>query len=94
MRKLGLRSACCNPLTSPTSKSPTYRIPQSLATRPTLTTERTSLANPAEAAWAQGYKTGLNGKPDSLCPFKKGAAYQAWIEGWQTGAKARGDKPV
>jgi ribosome modulation factor len=51
------------------------------------------LANPAEAAWAQGYKTGLNGKPESLCPFKKGAAYQAWIEGWQTGAKARSDKP-
>jgi ribosome modulation factor len=50
------------------------------------------MANPTEHAWAQGYKTGLNGKPDSLCPFKKGMAHQAWMEGWQNGAKAHEEK--
>jgi ribosome modulation factor len=50
------------------------------------------MANPTEAAWSQGYKTGLNGKPESLCPFAKGPTQAAWKQGWDTGAKARSDK--
>lgn len=50
------------------------------------------MANPTETAWAQGYKTGLNGKPDTLCPFKKGALMQAWMQGWENGAKSRSEK--
>lgn len=50
------------------------------------------MANPIEQAWAQGHKTGLNGKPETLCPFKKGMAQQAWMQGWQEGAKAHAAK--
>lgn len=52
----------------------------------------TNMANPNDQAWAQGYKTGQNGKPDTLCPFKKGMQFQAWMQGWQEGAKAHAAK--
>jgi ribosome modulation factor len=50
------------------------------------------MANPNETAWAQGYKTGQNGKRESLCPYKKGGMFDAWMQGWQNGAKSRSAK--
>lgn len=50
------------------------------------------MANPTERAWEQGYKTGLNGKPESLCPYAKGPSHLAWTQGWQQGVKARSEK--
>jgi ribosome modulation factor len=47
------------------------------------------MANPQEKAWSDGYAAGKKGKPETVCPFKKGGFMAAWQEGWRNGMKAR-----
>ncbi|WEK44531.1 MAG: ribosome modulation factor [Candidatus Sphingomonas colombiensis] len=47
------------------------------------------MANPQEKAWSDGFAAGKRGRPESVCPYKKGGFMVAWQEGWRNGVKSR-----
>lgn len=41
--------------------------------------------DPMERAFQRGYRYGISGKSQELCPFTQSDTRQAWINGWREG---------